>query len=257
MSTHIKQELNEHILTITLSRVDKMNSIDDAMYRAMAEALEQAESNADVRVVLFQADGDHYTAGNDLADFATIADGTFQGEWQVTRFMKALVTSSRPVMAAVQGHAVGIGTTMLLHCDLVVVADDASLVAPFVNLALVQEAASSITVPARIGHVRAYAMFALGQPVGGADAVSLGIANQAVPSGELRTTARSMAQKLALRPPGALAAVKQLMRDPAPLLAKIDAENAAFLARLNSPEAREARAAFAERRRPDFARTAP
>jgi len=257
MSIHISQDLSDHILTITLSRLDKMNSIDNAMYRAMAEALEQAESNPAVRVVLFQSDGDNYTAGNDIADFAAVANGSFVGEWQVTRFLKALAAATLPIMAAVQGHAVGIGTTMLFHCDLVVAADDALLVAPFVNLALVQEAASSILVPERIGHARAYAMFALGQPVDGAAALTLGIANQLVPPAELRATARAMALKLAQRPPGALAAVKRLMRDPAPLLAKIDEESAVFLARLNSPEAREARAAFAEHRPPDFTHPAP
>jgi enoyl-CoA hydratase/carnithine racemase len=255
MSVHIQQELSEHILTITLSRVDKLNSIDNAMYQALAEALEMAEVNADVRVVLFQADGAHFTAGNDIGDFSAIADGSFNGEWKVTRFMKALATATRPVLAAVQGHAVGIGATMLFHCDLVVVADDVLLVAPFVNLALVQEAASSILVPARIGHARAYAMFALGQPIDASDAVALGIANQTAAPAALREAARAMARQLAQRPPGALAAVKQLMRgDPAPLLAKIDAENAVFLARLPSPEAREARAAFAEHRQPDFSR---
>lgn len=254
MSMHIHQEVSERILTITLSRTDKMNSIDNAMYRAMADALEQAAEDPGVHAIVLQSDGDNFTAGNDIGDFAAIASGSFEGVWQVTRFMKALAACRLPLVAAVQGHAVGIGTTLLFHCDLVVVADNALLVAPFVNLALVQEAASSILVPARIGHARAYAMFALGLPVDGAAAVAQGIANQMVPAAALRATARALALKLAQRPPGALAAVKQLMRDPAPLLAKIDAENAEFLARLNSPEAREARTAFAEHRPPDFTR---
>jgi enoyl-CoA hydratase/carnithine racemase len=238
-----------------MSRVEKKNSIDNAMYGAMADALAQAEADVDIGCVVFQGDGSDFTAGNDIADFSAIADGSFSGEWQVTRFLKALATASVPIVAAVQGHAIGIGTTMLFHCDLVVVADDVMLATPFANLAVVQEAAESILVPARIGHARAYAMFALGQSLDATAALSLGIANQVVSPAALPAAALALAQQLARRPAAALREMKKLMRESAPLLAKIDAENAVFRACLNSPDAREARAAFAEHRKADFPRT--
>jgi enoyl-CoA hydratase/carnithine racemase len=252
MSQHIRTTLEEQILTVTLSRPDRKNAIDNAMYGAMADALIKADSEPDIRCIVFVADGPDFTAGNDIGDFSAIADGTFAGEWQVTRFLKALATASCPVIAAVQGHAIGIGTTMLFHCDLVVVADDVMLATPFANLAVVQEAASSILVSARIGHARAYAMFALGQTIDAQSALSLGIANQVVAASALPGTARELARQIARRPAGALRAMKKLMRETASILAKIDEENAAFLACLHSVEAHEARLAFAEHRKPDF-----
>lgn len=252
MTTHIITTLVEQVLTVTLSRIEHKNAIDNAMYGAMADALIRADTDPDIRCIVFMAEGPDFTAGNNIRDFAAIADGTFSGEWQVTRFLKALSTASCPVIAAVQGHAIGIGTTMLFHCDLVIVADDVMLATPFANLAVVQEAASSILVSARIGHARAYAMFALVQTLDAAAALALGIANQIVAAPALSTTALGLAHQLALRPAGALRAIKKLMRETATILAKIDEENAAFLACLNSVEAHEARAAFAAHRAPDF-----
>lgn len=252
MSTCITTALDDQILTVTLSRIERKNAIDNAMYGAMADALDQAEKDAAIRCVVFLADGPDFTAGNDIGDFAAIAAGTLSGEWQVTRFLKALATAGCPVIAAVQGHAIGIGTTMLFHCDLVVLAEDAVLATPFAKLAVVQEAASSLLVPARIGHARAYAMFALGQTLDANAALALGIANQVVAPAALRATALALAHQLAQRPAGALRAMKKLMRDTAAILAKIDGENAAFLTCLHSAEAHEARAAFAARRQPDF-----
>ena len=252
MSTHINVTLDDHVLTVTLARVERKNAIDNAMYGAMADALARAECDAAIRCVVFLAEGPDFTAGNDIGDFAAIAAGTFAGEWQVTRFLKALATASCPVLAAVQGHAIGIGTTMLFHCDLVVLADDAVLATPFANLAVVQEAASSILVPARIGHARAYAMFALGQTLAAPAALALGIANQVVAAPVLHDTALDLARQVARRPAGALRAMKKLMRETASMLARIDDENAAFLACLHSVEAHEARAAFAAHRAPDF-----
>ena len=144
---------------------------EGAAFDEVLDSLEAAEQDPAIRVVVFQADGDSFTAGNDLQDFAAQATGAFTGERHVLRFLKALAHATRPLVAAVHGQAVGVGTTMLLHCDLVFVTPDARLTTPFVNLALVPEAASSWLLPARIGHARAYAMFALGEAVDNTDRV--------------------------------------------------------------------------------------
>jgi len=159
-------------------------------------------------------------------------------------------------VAAVQGNAVGVGTTMLLHCDLVFLADTANLITPFVNLALVPEAASSWLLPARIGHVRAYAMFALGEALDAATALACGLANAVVPAAELRARARAAAEALTQRPAGSLNHTKALMRDMDKIAAQISREGALFRERLQTSEAREAFAAFAERRKPDFSKFA-
>ena len=151
-----------------------------------------------------------------------------------------------------QGNAVGVGTTMLLHCDLVFLAETARLMTPFVNLALVPEAASSWLLPARIGHVRAYQMFALGEPIDATTALASGLANAVVPATELRQKAMAAAVTLTKRPAGALSATKKLMRDFERIAARIVDESELFKERLRTPEAREAFAAFAERRQPDF-----
>ena len=165
MTEHVKTEIANGVMTLTLQRPDKKNALTGAMYDALSDALETAETDASVRVILFQGDGDSFTAGNDLADFASQARGNHSGESPAHRFIVNLGKASKPLVAAVQGNAVGVGTTMLLHCDLVYLADNARLITPFVNLALVPEAASSWLLPARIGHARAYAMFALGEPL--------------------------------------------------------------------------------------------
>ena len=147
MTDHIKIENNTGILSLTMARPDKKNALTNAMYGALADAIEAAENDPNVRVVLIRGEGDMFTAGNDVGEFAAIAEGVSHGERHVSRFLQALARSSRPLVAAVQGRAVGIGTTMLLHCDLVVLADNALLSTPFVNLALVPEAASSLLMP--------------------------------------------------------------------------------------------------------------
>jgi enoyl-CoA hydratase/carnithine racemase len=222
------------------------------MYSAMADGLERAEKDPAIRVVLFQGDGDSFTAGNDLADFSAQANGKGAGESQTHQFISNLGRATLPVIAAVQGNAVGIGTTMLLHCDLVFLADTAKLMTPFVNLALVPEAASSWLLPARIGYVRAYAMFALGETADAATAMACGLANAVVPVADLRAKAREAAEALTKRPAGSLRQTKALMRDVDKIAAQISWEGAIFRERLQSGEAREAFAAFAERRKPNF-----
>jgi enoyl-CoA hydratase/carnithine racemase len=172
----------------------------------------------------------------------------------VHRFLHALAKATVPIVAAVHGKAVGVGTTMLLHCDYVLLAQDAQLITPFVNLALVPEAASSYLMPLCIGHARAFEMFAMGEPLDAQTAVAWGIANRVCNNDQLRAEARRMAERIAAKPAGSLSAMKALMRKAEALVAQMDSESAKFQERLTSAEAREAFAAFAEKRKPDFSK---
>jgi enoyl-CoA hydratase/carnithine racemase len=253
MSEHVKTEIADGVMTVTLQRPEKKNALTIAMYDAMSDTLDRAETDGAVRVVLFQGDGDSFTAGNDLADFASQASGGDNSvEGGAHRFIATIGKAKKPLVAAVQGNAVGVGTTMLLHCDLVYLADNARLITPFVNLALVSEAASSFLLPLRIGHARAYAMFALGEPLEAAAALACGLANAVVPQADLRKKAHDAAIALTKRPAGSLNLTKQLMRDHERIAARMAEEGSLFKERLKTPEAREAFAAFAERRPPDF-----
>jgi enoyl-CoA hydratase/carnithine racemase len=256
MTDHVLSEIASGVLTLTLNRPDKKNALTRAMYQALGDAIDGAAAAADVRCILVQAEGDVFTAGNDLADFAAInrgepADAARAGG---NPLLAALARAVTPVVAAVNGRAVGIGTTLLLHCDLVFVSEEAVLTTPFVNLALIPEAASSLTLPARIGHARAFSMFVLGEAVDARKAVEWGIANEVCPRGELRARARAAAQAIAARPASAVRLTKALMRDAAALAARMEIEATHFAAQLKSAEAREAFAAFAEKRAPDFSR---
>jgi len=259
MSDHILIEKSGGVLTLTMNRPDKKNALTRAMYQSLGDAIDQAAFDKDVRCVLIQANGDMFTAGNDLADFAAVNAGEADAS-EARRggnpLLAALARAKTPLIAAVNGRAVGVGTTMLLHCDLVYVADNALLTTPFVNLALVPEAASSITLPSRIGHTRAFAMFVLGEAVDAKKAVDWGIANEVVPLDQLRAKARAAAEAVASRPPAAVTITKALMRDEAAISARMDEEGVHFAAQLKSPEAKEAFAAFAEKRAPDFGKVA-
>ncbi len=252
IQSHIQRHIADGVLTLTLARADKKNAITDAMYGALADALDAAEHDNTVRVVLLRAEGDMFSAGNDIGEFASIAMGEGGGERNVVRFLHALARATRPLVAAVQGRAVGIGTTMLLHCDFVLLADNAQLSTPFVNLALVPEAASSLLMPARLGHVRAFEMFALGDAVGAESALAWGLANRVVPLYQLGTEAQAIAERLARQPLGALTETKRLMRDAELLKQQMEAENVSFSRRLKSAEAHEAFRAFVDRRPPNF-----
>src|SRR5262245_61411216 len=256
MTEHIKIERRDGILTLTFARPDKKNALTNAMYGVLADSLVSAETDPTARVIVLRGEGDMFTSGNDVGEFAAIAAGAVQGERHVSRFVRALAQSTRPLVAAVQGRAVGVGTTMLLHCDFVVLAENALLSTPFVNLALVPEAASSLLMPLRIGYARAYEMFALGEAVDASTALQLGIANRVVPLERLHAEAASIAARLSKLPTGALAATKRLMRNADVLAAQIGAESAVFAERLKTAEAREAFAAFAEKRAPDFTKVA-
>ncbi|SFM20842.1 enoyl-CoA hydratase [Variovorax sp. OV329] len=257
MSSEIRTDLIDGVLTITFARPEKKNALTNEMYAALADAVEQARLNAGIRVLLFQGDGDMFTAGNDMGDFAAMAAGEDPGVRHVHRFLHSLASSTLPIVAAVNGKAVGVGTTMLLHCDYVLLSQDAQLITPFVNLALVPEAASSYLLPLRIGHARAFEMFAMGEPLDAQTALAWGIANKVCDADQLRTHARKVAERLAAKPAGSLSAMKELMRDAQRLIAQMTRESARFEDRLASAEAREAFSAFAEKRKPDFTKLAP
>ncbi len=254
MGDHVTVGKRNGILTLTMARADKKNALTNAMYGALADAIAGAETDPEARVILLRGEGDSFTAGNDIGEFAAIATGAVQAERHVTRFLHALVTATRPLVAAVQGRAVGVGTTMLLHCDLVVLADNALLSTPFVNLALVPEAGSTLLMPQRIGYARAYEMFALGEPVPARTALEWGLANRVVPADQLDREAADLAARLARQPLGALVATKRLMRNAGTIAAQVAAESKVFAERLTTAEAREAFTAFAQRRPPDFTR---
>lgn len=240
------------ILRVQINRPDKKNALTRAMYDAMASALHDADADRDVRVVLLHGAGEGFTAGNDLRDFLDNPPRT--ADSPVVRFMTALSGAATPVVAAVHGTAIGIGTTMLLHCDLVYAAETARFHMPFVDLGLVPEFGSSVLFPALAGHRRAAAHLLLGQPLDATTAAGLGLVNAIVPPDRLMDTAMAAAEALAAKPPTALRLTKMLMKrgTGATLDAAVREESRLFLERLASPEAREAFAAFLEKRKPDF-----
>ncbi len=257
MTEHVLIEKSGGVLTLTLNRPEKKNALTRAMYQALGDAIDQANDDKDVRCVLIQANGDAFTAGNDLADFAAVNAGDPKvGRMHDTGnpLLIALGRAQKPLVAAVTGRAVGVGVTMLLHCDLVFVAEDALLTTPFVNLALLPEAASSLLLPARIGHARAFSMFVLGEAIDGRTAAAWGIANMALPRGEVQVRALAGAEAIAARPPTSVAITKRLMRDAQAIAARMAEEGGYFTTQLKSPEAKEAFAAFAEKRAPDFSK---
>lgn len=246
----IRIEKTEALATLILARAEKMNALTDAMYAALADALNEAAADPAIRVALIAAEGDDFCAGNDISMFAAAANGDPTASLtNVGRFIDALSRFPKPVVAAVRGRAIGIGTTMLLHCDLVYLAEDAALATPFVDLGLVPEAGSSRLLPARIGHVRAFAMLGLGEPIDGRQAVALGLANAALPADDVLAAARGAATRLAAKPLAALMTTKALMRDGEAIGAAVAADSAAFVDRLASPEAAAAFAAFAARKK--------
>ena len=250
----IKTATLNGVATIEIARPEKKNALTMAMYSAMAEALSAANADAAVRAVLITGQPGCFTSGNDLEDFMQRPP---QGEESpVTRFMQALLACEKPVVAAVTGAAVGIGATLLLHCDLVYVSDEARLAMPFVSLGLVPEFASSLIIPMLMGHARATEKLMLGEPFSGSDAVDCGIANAVLPAGEVVNHARRMAERFNALPPSAVSETKRLMR--APLRVQVAqvmaAENELFRQRLRSPEAMEAFQAFFQKRKPDFSK---
>lgn len=253
MSEYLQVEREEGLLTLRMNRPDKKNALTRAMYSGMAEVLKQAEQDSSVRAVLITGGEKCFTSGNDVADFIQAPPSGLNSE--VFQFMQALFEFSKPVVAAVSGPAVGIGTTLLLHCDLVYVSREAILKMPFVNLGLCPEYGSSLILPRLLGHARAAELLLLGQSFTGEQAAVWGIANQALEDGAATLAkAREMALRFQQLPPSAVTDSKRLMRAPGreELRRVIEEEGALFGQRLRSPEAIEALTAFMQRRAPDF-----
>jgi enoyl-CoA hydratase/carnithine racemase len=242
------------VATIEIARPEKKNALTQAMYTAMAEALAAADADASVRAILITGQPGVFTSGNDLEDFMQRPPAGEDSP--VFRFMNALLDTGKPVIAAVTGAAIGIGTTMLLHCDLVYVSDEARLAMPFVGLGLVPEYASSLLVPQRVGHAKATELLLLGEPFTGERAVEMGIANAVLPAAEVVNHARRMAERFKALPPGAVRESKALMRRGQQALVRetVAVEGEAFGKRLRSPEAMEAFQAFFQKRKPDFSK---
>lgn len=254
MTVEIETDLSERVLTLTLNRPGRKNALTLGMYTALADAIHDAESRADIRVLVIRGAGDSFTSGNDLMDF--MANPPSDENSPVFRFLRALVGCTKPIVAAVHGHAVGIGTTMLLHCDLVYATPEASLQLPFVRLGLVPEAASSHLLVRMLGHARAAELLLLGEPFDGRFACELGIVTRLAERDALDETARSAALKLAALAPEAVRQSKRLMRErcTGPIGESMKSEAEVFSARLRSAEVAEAIGAFMEKRKPDFSR---
>jgi enoyl-CoA hydratase/carnithine racemase len=250
----IKTATLNGVATIEIARPEKKNAITGAMYQQMADALNAAKADGAVRAVLITGQPGIFTSGNDIEDFMQRPPGTTESPAFV--FMRALMGCDKPVIAAVTGAAIGIGTTLLLHCDFVYVSDEARLAMPFVSLGLVPEFASSLIVPQLMGNVRAAEKLLLGDPFTGADAVECGIANAVLPAGEVVNHARRIAERFNALPPGAVREAKQLLRGPQRevILKTIRTEGELFAQRLRSPEAMEAFQAFFQKRKPDFSK---
>ncbi|MBI2320298.1 MAG: enoyl-CoA hydratase [Betaproteobacteria bacterium] len=250
----VRIEQSDGVLRIELNRPEKKNAITLAMYQALADALGSAQSDARGRVVLVHGQPEAFTAGNDLRDF--LANPPRDESHPVFLFLRALRDFDKPIVAAVSGPAVGIGTTMLLHCDLVYAASDARFALPFVNLALCPEAGSSYLLARLAGYPRAAELLLLGEPFSAERALEIGLVNAIVPPAQLLDTAAAMARRLAQKPPDSLRVTKSLMRRA--LMPGIEqamaAENLAFRERLGSAEAKEAMSAFLEKRPPQFSK---
>ena len=240
------------VTTITLNRVDKKNSITTAMYATMADALDQAQADAAVRVVLLQGYVTIFSAGNDIGDFLNKPPAGEQSP--VFRFLHGIAAFPKPIVAAVCGPAVGIGTTMLLHCDLVYAGDNAAFSLPFVNLGLCPEAASSLLLPQMFGYHRAAEALLLGEPFMAEAALEIGLVNRIVPPTEVNAMAQTQARKLAAKPLTSLVETKRLMKkgQAVQVAQQMDEEGAVFGRMLREPAAREAFTAFMEKRKPDF-----
>lgn len=242
------------VTTVTLNRLDRKNAITQAMYAAMADALAAARDDAGTRVVVLQGHPTVFSAGNDLGDF--LNQPPAGQDSPVFRFLHGIAAFPKPILAAVCGPAVGIGTTMLLHCDLVYAGDNAAFSMPFVNLGLCPEAASSLLVPQMMGYHRAAEALLLGEPFMAEAALEVGLVNRVLPPTEANGYAQAQAAKLAAKPLSSLIETKRLMKktSQAAVLERMADEGASFGRMLREPAAREAFTAFMEKRKPDFSK---
>lgn len=260
MTDHVLAATDKGVQTLTLNRPDKKNALTAAMYGALADGLERAERDASIRVTLIRANGDAFTAGNDLADFAaagaTPVDRQPDEKPHVTRFLENLATAEKPLIAAVNGLAVGVGVTMLLHCDLVYAGEAATFQMPFVNLGLVPEAGSTLLLPRLVGMQKAADLFLTGKKIDAARAEALGLIAEVFPDASLQAEALARAEALAAKAPNAVRLTKALLRgeDRGAVLARQKKEGADFANQLRSAEVKEAISAFFEKRAPDFSK---
>ena len=249
MSEHVRVENEGGVLAVTLARPERRNAITIAMYSALADAVESAAKDESIRVITFRGEGQDFAAGNDLADFLNAAPRGGE-EIPVWRFLRALATCETPIVAAVHGNCVGIGTTMLLHCDLVIADDSARFSLPFVDLALVPEAASSLLLPRLAGRRRAARYLLLCEPFGPDEAEEFGLVSHRVPAGGLEEGLTKLVAKLLAKPPEALRQSQRLLRHGTreEVLERMKLEGSAFAERLTSPEVKATITAFFERR---------
>ena len=248
----IRFELEQGIATLAFNRPGKKNAITSAMYQSLADHLKEADRNDAVRVIVITGDGGVLTAGNDLEDFLKQPP---QGDNSpVVQFMNTLRSTAKPVIAAVPGIAIGVGTTLLLHCDLVYAADNAKFAMPFTSLGLCPEFASSVLLPRIAGYQRAAEKLLLGETFDAAEAERIGIVNRVLPAAELSAFVTAQAAKLAALPAESLRVSKQLMRADlqAPIAAAMLTEMQHFTRLLQGPDAKEAFTAFLEKRKPVF-----
>ena len=248
----ILTHLDAGVMTLTINRLARKNSITSVMYAAMADVLIAAEADTSVRVLVIQGHESIFSAGNDISDFLNKPPS--DSDAPVFHFMRALSGFSKPVVAAVCGPAVGIGTTMLLHCDLIYAGDNAAFSMPFVNLGLCPELASSFLVPQLMGYPRAAEALLLGEPFTAETALEMGLINRIVPPLEVNALAHQQARKLAAKPLASLIETKRLMKSgiASVVAERITEENLSFSRLLSAPAAREAFTAFMEKRKPDF-----
>ena len=251
----IKTAVLNGVATIEIARPEKKNALTVEMYQAMTNAINAAGESVTVRALLITGQPGIFTSGNDLQDFLNRPRPNVESS-PVFLFMQALMACDKPVVAAVTGAAIGIGTTMLLHCDFVYVSDEARLSMPFASLGLVPEFGSSVLVPRLMGGRRAAEKLLLGDPFTAQTAGECGIANAVLPADEVLPHARRIAERFNALPPGAVRESKRLMREPdrAALIDAVKREAAVFTAQLASAEAREAMRAVLEKRAPDFSK---
>ncbi|MES2686127.1 MAG: enoyl-CoA hydratase [Pseudomonadota bacterium] len=254
MSNDILTHTEAGVMTITLNRPERKNSITADMYGAMADALATAVQDPGVRVVVLQGNETVFSAGNDIGDFLNKPPAGMDSP--VFRFLRGIASFPKPLLAAVCGPAVGVGTTMLLHCDLVYAGDNAAFSMPFVNLGLCPEAASSLLVPQMLGYHRAAEALLLGEPFMAEAALEVGLVNRVVPPTEANGLAQTVARKLAAKPLTSLVETKRLMKKGQQQLVQqqMDEEGASFGRMLGEPAAKEAFGAFMQKRRPDFSK---
>ena len=248
MDAQVRIQRENGVLAITLARPERRNAITVAMYAALADAVESAATDADVRLLTIRGEGQDFTAGNDLADF--LAAMPRDEEIPVMRLLRALARNPKPVVAAVQGNAVGIGTTILLHCDLVIAEESARFLLPFVDLGLVPEAASSLLLPRLAGRRRAAAWLLLGESFGVAEAREADIVSHIVPNGSASAALGEMAGRLLAKPAEALQVTQDLLRHGSAdeIVERIDLESVYFSERLKSAEVKTAIQAFFQRK---------